>query len=164
VRIRGVSLAVCASALLSALAAGTPARAQAPPGDQTAAVRAVLLRFAQARYADDGPRLCRLFTSRALRAFEFSGRMADCPRYLAKYFEPAPSNPVTLADMESRYAGAVIVVNGNRAVATNWIPSTLSVDVGGGQTTTGAVTETFNESLVWANGRWRIDSISATVG
>ena len=85
------------------------------------------------------------------------------PSYLTAYFKPAPSQPLTLAQIESRYAGPVVVFSGNRATATSLVPSTLYVNVGG-QTTTRVATGTYNELLIRRNGRWRIASISAIIG
>jgi len=164
VRTRLLIAAVCLAGLGSTLWTAPASDAQTSTGPDAAAVQAVLLRFADARFADDGAAMCPLFTVRALRSFGLTGPVSGCPAYLAAFFTPDPAAPApTLAQMEARYAGATIDVAGASAIATVQMPATLYL-VAGTVRVPFAGTLTYNEGLVRRHGSWRISAMSVAGG
>jgi hypothetical protein len=163
VRTRIATVAVCIAGLLPAALAG-PADAAQATGAAAAAVQATLLHFADARYADDGAAMCRLLTMPALRSLGLTGGRGSCPAYLTAFFATAAGTPPpTLAQIQARYAGALIAVNGRHADATVQLTTTLVSLVNGKQVAYSGTT-TYSETLVLRRGHWLISALSATGG
>lgn len=161
-RTRITIIAAALAALVPGLLGAPVSQAQPTSGPATAAVQAVLLQFAQARYADDGRAMCQLLTPRAMRSLGVTGGRAACPaRLTALFATPAGQTPPTLAAVQAHYANAQIEVIGRRAYATVQEPGTVD-QVLAGQPSPYAGTLTYSEALVLRHGAWRIDALSAT--